>query len=388
MEIKSFRASSMQQALLLVRQELGPGAAVLHTREVRRRGLSGWLGGRELELAASDGSNVPSRLQSDLGVALGPTESTPPVVLAAKASTVKSRELSQIPINRETSKLLEGPSDTGMDLLALVGDCDLWDPFKFVSTEDRAWIEQLRKREVSDEMIRQLFEQMQANPRLGGTDGWREGDVRKAIAEHLQVGRNLEVPESTARIIAAIGPTGVGKTTTIAKLAARAKFDQGKQVGLVTIDTYRIAAIDQLRTYADIMQLPMRVVASAGEVRAAIDSLADCDQIFIDTAGHSPRDEVQVQQLRPILSAAGPDETYLVVSATSGSKVLKEVLDRFRQFLPTALILTKLDEVETIGNALDFMATASMPVSYVTNGQDVPNAIDLAHVEDLARLVI
>lgn len=373
---------------MLVRQELGPGAAVLHTREVPRRGLGGWLGQRELELAASDGSNVPSRLQSELRQASEPTVSAKRVTSTEKNKAEKATEWYQGSMFKEASEISDEPSDMGLDLTALGKGLDLWDPFKFVSTEDRGWIEQLRKREVSDEMIRQIVEQLRTNLNFGDFDGLHEENIRKTIAGHLQVGRDLDVPDSTARIIASIGPTGVGKTTTIAKLAARAKFDQGKRVGLVTIDTYRIAAVDQLRTYADIMELPMRVVASAEEVREAIDSLTDCDQIFIDTAGRSPRDEVQVLQLRAILTAARPDETYLVISATSGGKVLKEVLNRFGRVRPTALILSKLDEVETIGNALEFLATATMPVSYVTNGQDVPHDIDVAQVDDLARRIL
>lgn len=373
---------------MLVRQELGPGAAVLHTREVPRRGLRGWLGARELELAASDGSNVPTRLPNEMHQFTAPTKLARPVVPMTKVEPERLIESFHLSMEKASPELLDEPNDKGLDLSRLADDGTLWDRLRFAPAEDKVWIEQLRKREVADGMIRKLVEQLQANPLSSGNAVKREDIVRQAIAGQLPVGRDLDAPESTARVIAAIGPTGVGKTTTIAKLAARAKFDQRKRVGLVTVDTFRIAAVDQLHTYAEIMGLPMRVVGSPVEIRSAIDSLSDCDQIFIDTAGRSPRDEVQVQQLRAILTAACPDETYLVVSATSGGKVLKEVRDQFGRVQPTAMVLTKLDEVETIGNALEFLATASMPISYVTNGQDVPHAIDLAHAEDLARRIL
>lgn len=376
----------MQKALFLVRQELGPGAAVLHTREVPRRGLSGWLGGRELELAASDGSNIHSRLHSDLSLESAPIESSRPATPTAKAE--KSSELCEVSMVNKISELPDESSDIGLDLLALVEERGLWDPHKLAPMVNGAWIEHLRKREISDEMIRLLAERVQESLQAGDTAGWTNDKFRNAIAGQLRVGRDLDVPESNARIIAAVGPTGVGKTTTIAKLAARAKFDHGKRVGLVTIDTYRIAAVDQLRIYSEIMKLPMRVAASVEEVKAAVDSLADCDQIFIDTAGRSPRDEVQMRQLGAILNAARPHETYLVVSATSCGKVLENARRIFERIRPTALIMTKIDEVETIGNALEFLVTASIPISYVTNGQDVPNAIEVAKVEDLARHIL
>jgi flagellar biosynthesis protein FlhF len=207
-----------------------------------------------------------------------------------------------------------------------------------------------------------------------------EVDIRCAPPIRPEVGRR--------RVVALVGPTGVGKTTTIAKLAANFRLRDGIRMGLVTVDTYRIAAVEQLRTYAEIIDLPMKVVTSPQEMRRALDDLSDLDLILIDTAGRSPRDELKIQELKSLLNEACVDEVHLVMSLTASVRSIRMTCEQFRSVNPTALILTKLDEAAGMGSLLSISRDVKLPFSYLTTGQDVPEDIEPANQSRIARLVL
>jgi flagellar biosynthesis protein FlhF len=190
------------------------------------------------------------------------------------------------------------------------------------------------------------------------------------------------------RTIALIGPTGVGKTTTIAKLAATYKLRLRKKVGLVTSDTYRIAAVDQLRTYANIIGLPLEVTLTPTEMTRAVRSLSDCDVILIDTAGRSQHDDHRVQELRSFIDAAQPHERHLVLASTVGESVLKRTASAFSAVDPTHVIFTKLDEAVNFGVLLNVIRSVDARLSFVTTGQEVPDQIERGNADRLARLVL
>lgn len=189
-------------------------------------------------------------------------------------------------------------------------------------------------------------------------------------------------------VIALIGPTGVGKTTTVAKLAATYKLRHAKKVGLVTTDTYRIAAVEQLRTYAGIIGLPLKVAMTPADVASAIESLSDCDVVVMDTAGRSQNDAKRLDELKAFLGAAGADQTHLVLSTTVGRRVLERTIERFGALEPDRAILTKLDEAESFGVILEAARLCGLPISYVTTGQEVPDDMEAARPERLARMVL
>jgi flagellar biosynthesis protein FlhF len=159
-------------------------------------------------------------------------------------------------------------------------------------------------------------------------------------------------------------------------------------MGLVTVDTYRIAAVEQLRTYAEIIDLPMRVVTSPQEMRRALDELSGLDLVLIDTAGRSPRDELQIKELKRLLAEADVDEVHLVLSLTSSLKSLEATAKTFSVANTSSLILTKLDEAAGMGAMLSLSQKVQLPISYVTTGQDVPDDIEPAHVTRLSRLIL
>jgi flagellar biosynthesis protein FlhF len=211
------------------------------------------------------------------------------------------------------------------------------------------------------------------------------------IASRIRVAAPATPPTArTGRpwVIALIGPTGVGKTTTLAKLAANYKLRQNCRVGLVTLDTYRIAAVDQLRTYAEIIEVPLRTVLSAGELHQAVHGMSNVDVVLIDTAGRSQNDQPRLNELRTMIAAAGADEVHLLVSATANRRCAKNILHRFAPLGANRIVLTKLDEAESYGTILSFSAEPEAPLSFVTTGQDVPDDIEPADPWQLAQRIL
>jgi len=210
-------------------------------------------------------------------------------------------------------------------------------------------------------------------------------DSLRVVGSLPRLGRQ---PDGRPLVLALVGPTGVGKTTTIAKLAATFKLRHSRKVGLVTADTYRIAAVEQLRTYAEIIGLPLKVVNSPAEVASAVDSLNDCDVVLLDTAGRSQNDKNRLTELSEVVSAASPHEIHLVLSSTVAEGVMKRTVDRFSALKPSRLIFTKLDEAVAFGSLFNVAVGTKLPVSFVTTGQEVPDQFELADASRLARLVL
>lgn len=213
--------------------------------------------------------------------------------------------------------------------------------------------------------------------------------VHSALADMVHVaspGRGRS--EAGPLTIALVGPTGVGKTTTIAKLAAAYKLRRGRRVGLITTDTFRIAAVEQLRTYASIISVPLRVVMSPAEMSAACRAMSDCEVVLIDTAGRSPRDDQRVDELSEYLAAAKPDETHLVLSATAGEGALRRAAEGFAKAGLDRVLFTKLDEAEGVGTVISIVHSLGLPLSFVTTGQEVPDHIEPGRADRLARLVL
>ncbi len=189
-------------------------------------------------------------------------------------------------------------------------------------------------------------------------------------------------------VIALVGPTGVGKTTTIAKLAAAYKLRHGKSVALITSDTYRIAAVDQLRTYAGIIGLPLKVVMTPEEMASAVASLRGYDVVLIDTAGRSQFNADRIAELRQFVDAASPTEVHLVLSSTASEPVLMRTAESFAGLRPDRVILTKLDEAVNFGVIVNVTRRLGTALSFITTGQEVPDDIERGQPDRLARMVL
>ncbi|HEX3015459.1 MAG TPA: GTPase, partial [Desulfobacteria bacterium] len=197
----------------------------------------------------------------------------------------------------------------------------------------------------------------------------------------------IELGEKKPKIVAFIGPTGVGKTTTIGKLAAGFSIVDKRKIALVTIDTYRVAAVEQLKTFGQIIGAPVEVATTPSGLNEIINRHMDKEIIFIDTAGRSPLHQLHMAELKAFIDSAKPDFTMLVVSATTHFSVQQRVIEQFKP-LATHLIYTKLDETIEGGTFLHLLIASTLPVAYITDGQNVPDDIQVATPESLANFVL
>lgn len=190
------------------------------------------------------------------------------------------------------------------------------------------------------------------------------------------------------KYINVLGPTGVGKTTTIAKIAARTLLEKKKKVGFITTDTYRIAAIEQLRTYANLLQAPVEVVYNLGDFKAAIEKFEELDYVFIDTAGRNYKEAKFVEDLKGIVDFTLDMETFLVLSMTSKEEDIAVIIDQFQAFPIEKFIVTKMDETNSVGSLFNLMKNYQCGVAYYTNGQEVPEDLEEATAENLIDLLL
>lgn len=370
MDVKTFRASSMHEALSLVRHQLGPDAAVLHTREVRG-GLLRWLAGRPLvEVTATTELTPPRR---------APRRRPLAKVEPFRASDVHGVDLESF---AKTAALPTAPPKTPRPPILLKQPHLSESLFRVFAD--------LIEADVHEDLARTLIERLHREvPQAEASDSLvLKSRLAQMIEEEIRASGPIRIVPGTRRVVALVGPTGVGKTTTIAKLAAHFRLKDQQRVGLITVDTFRIAAIEQLRAYAEIIDLPMEVVSDPREMRHAVARLADVDLILMDTAGRSPRDEVKLQELKSMFDEAAPDEVHLVLSATCGATNVAKTAERFAEVGVTSLLLTKLDETHGLGNLLPLLRTSHVPLSYLTNGQNVPDDIEVADPTRLSRMMI
>jgi len=251
----------------------------------------------------------------------------------------------------------------------------------------------LLEQEVAEELAENVLTQVRT--KLEDSELEDRSKLRSAIREALAdliptdgAPSRVEAGDGRPLTIALIGPTGVGKTTTVAKLAATFKLRHRKNVALITIDTYRIAAVEQLRTYANIIGLTLHVVTTLDEMRQALEECRNVDAVLIDTAGRSQRDGEKLDQLKAFLDVASPHETHLVLSSTCSQPVLMEAVERFSEVRTDRIIFTKLDEAVSFGVLVNVARKVNKQLSYVTTGQEVPHQIEPGQGERLAGLIL
>lgn len=393
MKVKTYKAIDMQEALRLIKRDLGPQAVILSTRKVvDGKRAFGLLGRPMVEVtAALDGAGIQS------GSAPSPEgekkEEAGIRVLESLKQEIGElrREVAQVVgAARQPAAELKFRLESELEELRwwtskMVRHVRVGDPKVFTDVGNGVLLRLVRQgmRESHALQIVTRVEQEMGPGRFE-----EEAFPAKVESLLLKLARTqdplVREPSQGPAILALIGPTGVGKTTTVAKIAARCALDGGRKVALVTNDTYRIAAVEQLRTYARIMGVPLEVVLEPGELSAVLDAYSDKDIILIDTAGRSPMDCSQMGELRDLLCADPRVKTLLLVSATTESLALERAVKRFISLRPVGLIGTKLDEASHFGALFSVSLQMRLPFAFFTTGQRVPEDIRPATREDMA----
>jgi flagellar biosynthesis protein FlhF len=364
MNIKRFIARSTQDALRMVKEEMGTDAVILRTRTIHPEGHGSEGAGETIEVTAAVDYDTPAKTQQR-------EKHTGARALIERYENLEAqvREIRDLLWSIEAGAILQ--PDTVLDP-AFRGTYACFKDFG-----------------LKGEIIRSLLKKMMpADSRE--TEKENQASLKEGllnILKNIRTGGEL-VGGAEQSIHAFIGPTGVGKTTTLAKLAARTAIEQGKKVALITIDTFRIAAVNQLETYARIMGVPMEVASTRGELRQAIARHGDCDHLFVDTVGRSPRDTKEIDQLMKMLHVSKQIHSYLVLSATTDLRQLLLAETRFRALPYDSYIFTKLDEVEDSSPMINFLLCQSRPVSYFTTGQQVPEDVEPASKKRLAKVIL
>jgi flagellar biosynthesis protein FlhF len=394
MNLQTFKASTMAEALSQVKSTMGMDAVILHTRTYQQRY---WLGIRRQEVVEiTAGRDLRTNERTVKRNGLG---SLPAAYARSASATTTLRTPSE-----NGRQLLESPAAGSVMMLNLSQELTAVKTMvKDLVTQTRQSQSpqvpeelfehylQLTQNQVSGELATELVKTLHRQLRPEHLS--QPQFVRDKLAELLEKtlptsGAIRRTKTSGPHVVALIGPTGVGKTTTIAKLAANLKLREKHRVGLITIDTYRIAAIDQLKKYADIIGSPLKVVSTPEDLRNGVSSMCDCDFVLIDTAGRSPNDTLKLNELKTFLSAAGPDEVHLVLSTTASQACVELAISRFADVRVDKIIFTKLDEAAHVGIVLNVVRKVNKALSYVTTGQDVPDDIEVGRGKRLARLIL
>ena len=424
----------MPMALDMVKKKLGSSAIILHSRPVKQGGFMG-IGSKtmfEITAKLDEGSTpVRRRPSSALKNAYGIVDSDKKALSDTIASITASRNNSngitgvsfdrrsdQVNVKPKNNSRLDEPVFSGRlnlvnntpavkdtaandirneltELKTIINDLvkeqrrnhapDM--PEKLFDT----YLELIQK-EVADEIAREMIQDIQKD--LTGGQAQSIDVVRQRLVGTMETmvktcGPIVENLDGTGRVVMMVGPTGVGKTTTIAKVAADMKLRRNKSVGLITIDTYRIGAVDQLRMYAQIIDVPLKVVLSPAELNEAIEEMRQTkDVVLIDTAGRSHTDEIKLKELKSYINSARPDEIHLVLSGTSSQSSIMSAAQEFGKLGVDRVILTKLDESISFGVIFSVLRKLDASLSYVTTGQDVPDDIEIAGGRRLAKLLL
>ena len=343
MRVKRFVADTAQQAIARVKRDLGDDALILHSRPFKEGGFLGLFAKKRYEVLAAIDNKETMRM---------PAREKSPTVKGDE----KQRQLFQPEqgvILRELEKVKKELSEIRMAIAGVSEQVRTTPPPAASQQEPQAAATTATppKRELQEVLIQTYPIRLRNRP----------------------------------TIVALVGPTGVGKTTTIAKLAANFALFEGKSVGLITIDTYRIAAVEQLKTYSEIINLPIEVVYTAADFKRALQNLSDKQLILIDTAGRSQKNKQQIRELRHFFNGRPLNETHLVLSANTKLEDLLETADSFKELNVNRLIFTKLDETNSLSNVVEVAEKLRIPLSYVTTGQSVPEDIEVATFEVIKR---
>ncbi|WP_339249724.1 flagellar biosynthesis protein FlhF [Sporosarcina sp. FSL W8-0480] len=362
MKMKKYTAETMVEAMKQVRKDLGEEAVILSSSVVKSKGFLGMFRKKSVEVVAGLDRNV--------------TKPAEPPILPQYSPVVKKTDSEIQKEMNEMKKLLQE-----MKQVASFGS---------LPEELQPLLASLEQQDLSKEMVLKI-----------GTEIFSLMKSEKkdfTMAEQLQIVKDFMMKQYSdlpfggisfnKKYVNLLGPTGVGKTTTIAKIAARAVLENRKKIGFITTDTYRIAAIEQLRTYANLLQAPVEVVYNSNDFKAAIDKMKDLDLIFIDTAGRNYMEKKFLDDLNRIIDFSINMESFLVLSVTSKEADMRKIIEMFSSFPIEKFIFTKVDETGSIGQMFNLMKEYKIGTAYFTDGQEVPEDIMEANLEAMLNLLL
>ena len=398
MTIKKFSGKTKEEAIAKAKAEFGEGAVVMNVKEVKPSGFFQFFKGVTYEVTAAieeKDKYVGINLSADEKITLPPISQQTAKMSSVKlqiaepvaASTVSSEDIEKRleSISNMIEKKFQAQEDKEKESTEKMVQNS--ENFKFMKILYRTLLDN----EVDEKYVNQILEEAEKIANSNNSVDVVLSNVYQKMILKFGEPNCIDTEGKKPKIIFFIGPTGVGKTTTIAKIASKYKVEQDRKVAFLTADTYRIAATEQLHIYANILDAPMSIVYSAQELNQAIAKVSDNDLIFVDTAGFSHRNETQRMDTKNLID--GLDEKYereifLVLSATTKYKDLLEIVDSYREIAEYKLIFTKLDETSSYGNLLNIRLYSGADLSYMANGQNVPDDIEEFNAQMIVKQLL
>lgn len=401
MIIKKFQGKTELEAVNNAKKELGPNVVIMHVRQTKRKGLFGFLRRKVYEVSAAleeeSDTNYGKIAEAISEVRkVVPKEDAPsykdPVVNEQVSGygaeeVKKTVEASQASIREDLNASGNNLEEKLNSIHSLIEKSLVQEHKEAEQTKEeernsdffKLIYNTLIDNEVDEKYVNDIVDDAVKLNRPNATIDYILANIYQKMI--LKFGKTSVITEGVngAKVVFFIGPTGVGKTTTIAKIASKLSVTDKKKVTLLTTDTYRIAAAEQLRTYANILDAPFRVIYSSEELNKALADFASSDYILIDTAGHSHNNENQKNGMKQFLDSvpkSDDTEVYLVLSATTKYRDLLTICETYAEFTDYKLIFTKLDETSTVGNIYNMKLRTGADIAYVTCGQDVPDDIE------------
>lgn len=364
MKMKKYTADTMVEAMKKVRADFGDDAVILSSNVVTSKGFLGFFQKKSVEVVA--GFDEPL---------LAPAESQ--YIPKSASAFVEPKQDAEIRKEmNEMKRLLQEMKQSAS--------------FANFPDELKPLLTYLDGQELSEELIIQIGDEIFNLMKEEKKDFSK--DEQMEIAKSILIKEFSNLPfggiSNTKKYINVLGPTGVGKTTTIAKIAARALLEDKKKIGFITTDTYRIAAIEQLRTYANLLQAPVEIAYNSNDFEEAIMKMQDRDLIFIDTAGRNYKEMKFVNDLKRLIDFSLDMESFLVLSVTSKEEDMRTIIDKFTSFPIEKFIFTKVDETGSIGPMFNLMKQYGIGTAYYTDGQEVPEDIADADLERMIKLLL
>lgn len=402
MIIKKFQAKTENDAVEAAKKELGSAVVIMNVRKVKRKGPFGFLLPQLTEVTVALEEESEQKVQS---LRKNTDSQNGNAVKAEK--TAESRHVAEGELQGQKNferQLENSMIEEKLDSLHSLLEQQLKKPEEEAEEAPEEEIKEdemsrfiklvyntMLDNEVDEKYANLIIDEMEKNNKPGTPFDHALSDVYQKMI--LKFGNSQELTESQKgpKVVFFIGPTGVGKTTTIAKIAAEYQLDKKKKVALLTADTYRIAAAEQLRTYAGILEVPFRVIYSAEEISQAVRDFQDYDYIMVDTAGHAHQNEDQREIIKGLIHAADgltDTDVFLVLSATTKYNDLKKIVDAYREVTDYRLIFTKLDETEERGNMFNIRLYTGAEICYVTCGQNVPDDLESFNPQKTVKLLL